>query len=231
VSSVVSAGFRNTHCQGELVTEFIAHRDAIQDIKTTEKKNFFITASLDKTAKVWVCLSLRASLISLICQCVTRFIFILLVWRWPMQNKISRPYWSCKYCRAASNRRPRHFRIWRYWSSSMAVQLGEYEYWSWRSGACHQSTNLENWKPRVYCFKVQIYSKCILTYFSALPSVKTSAYLLLGLTEKLKSMTSRPLSQSLTCVVMNVPLTTVPLTLHNPISLLLLAKMAPSASG
>ncbi|CBY33496.1 unnamed protein product [Oikopleura dioica] len=53
VSSVVSAGFRNTHCQGELVTEFIAHRDAIQDIKTTEKKNFFITASLDKTAKVW----------------------------------------------------------------------------------------------------------------------------------------------------------------------------------
>ena len=54
VSSVVSAGFRNTHCQGELVTEFVAHRDAIQDIKTTDKKNFFITASLDKTAKVWV---------------------------------------------------------------------------------------------------------------------------------------------------------------------------------
>ena len=68
-------------------------------------------------------------------------------------------------------------------------------------------------------------------YFSALPSVKTSVYLQLVLTEKLKSTTSRPPSQSLTCAAMNVPLTTVPPTLLNPISLLLLAKTAPSASG
>ena len=67
--------------------------------------------------------------------------------------------------------------------------------------------------------------------FSALPSVKTSVYLQLALTEKLKSTTSRPPSQLLTCAAMNVPLTTVPPTLLNPISLLLLAKTAPSASG
>jgi hypothetical protein len=66
---------------------------------------------------------------------------------------------------------------------------------------------------------------------SALPSVKTSVYLQSVLTEKLKSTTSRPPSQSLTCAAMNVPLTTVPPTLLNPISLLLLAKTAPSASG
>lgn len=54
VSSVVSAGFRNTNCQGELVTDFIAHRDAIQDIKSSDRKcSLFITGSLDKTAKVW----------------------------------------------------------------------------------------------------------------------------------------------------------------------------------
>ena len=56
VSTVVSAQFRNSsNSQAELVAELNAHRDAITDLRATQQRpQIFASASLDKTAKVWV---------------------------------------------------------------------------------------------------------------------------------------------------------------------------------
>ena len=56
VSTVVSAQFRNSsNSQAELVVELNAHRDAISDLRANHQRpQIFASASLDKTAKVWV---------------------------------------------------------------------------------------------------------------------------------------------------------------------------------
>ena len=55
VSTVVASGFRNNNCHAELVTEILAHRDAIQQISALERRpQIFLSGSLDKTAKLWV---------------------------------------------------------------------------------------------------------------------------------------------------------------------------------
>jgi WD40 repeat protein len=57
VSTVVSAGFRNSNSNSaaELVLDIMAHRDAIQDICALERRpQIFLSASLDKTAKLWM---------------------------------------------------------------------------------------------------------------------------------------------------------------------------------
>ena len=58
VSTVVSAQFRNSsNSQAELVVELNAHRDAISDLRANHQRpQIFASASLDKTAKVWVSL-------------------------------------------------------------------------------------------------------------------------------------------------------------------------------